>query len=84
MPAKATLSTKGQIVLPKEIRTRHGWGAGTVLELTDLGDRIVLQAVGEAPRTTVDDLIGCLPYAGPKRTLEDMEAAIARGARADR
>lgn len=31
--ATTRLSTKGQLILPKELRDRHGWEAGTVLEL---------------------------------------------------
>ncbi len=32
------------------------------------------------PETTLDDLVGCAGYKGPTRSLEEMEAAIARGA----
>ena len=31
------LSTKGQLIIPKEIRERHGWGPGSELEIEDHG-----------------------------------------------
>jgi AbrB family looped-hinge helix DNA binding protein len=76
-----TLSTKGQIIIPKEIRQRHGWGPGLALEVLEQGDSVVLRPVRTLPRTTVEDLLGCLPYGGPPKTLEEMEAGIAEGAR---
>lgn len=79
-----TLSTKGQIIIPKEIRERHGWGPGLSLEVVEQGDSILLRPVRALPRTTVDDLLGCLPYHGRPKTLEEMEAGIAKGARKSR
>lgn len=79
-----TLSTKGQIIIPKEIRERRGWGAGLSLEVVEEGDNLILRPVRAPRRTTVDDLLGCLPYQGRPKTLEEMEAGIARGARKSR
>jgi AbrB family looped-hinge helix DNA binding protein len=79
--ADTTVSTKGQVVIPKEIRERLGWEPGTSLEVEDRGDRVVLRRVRRAPRTTIDDLRGCLPYNGPPKTVEEMDEGIARGAR---
>lgn len=79
--ARVRLSTKGQLIIPKAIREPRGWGEGTELELEEEGDRVVLRAVRPLT-TTVDDLLGCLPYRGPPKTLAQMEAGIARGARA--
>jgi AbrB family looped-hinge helix DNA binding protein len=75
------LSTKGQLVIPKEIRERHGWGAGVELEIEDWGDRVIVRQAGEVPETSLEDLIGCAGYTGPPRSLEEMEAGIAEGAR---
>jgi hypothetical protein len=33
------------------------------------------------PRTTLEDIIGCVKYEGPTKTLDEMEAGIAEGAR---
>src|SRR5438045_1320471 len=67
--AMTVLSTKGQVIIPKEIRERHGWRPGTVLEIVEHGDSIVIRAHEEVPRTTLDDVLGCLRYRGPAKTL---------------
>ncbi len=79
-----TLSTKGQIIIPKEVRRQHGWDAGLVLELVEQEDGIVLRPLRAFPRTTVDDVLGCLAYKGPRKTLADMDAGIAKGAKKSR
>jgi AbrB family looped-hinge helix DNA binding protein len=78
------LSTKGQLIIPKEIRDRHGWTPGIELALEDHGDHVVLRQVESLPKTTLADVLGCMKYQGPTRTLEDMEDAIAQGARDSR
>lgn len=78
------LSTKGQLIIPKDIRDRHGWIAGVQLEIEDLGDHVVLRSSKSLPKTTLDDIVGCLKYEGPAKTLEEMEAGIAEGARQSR
>lgn len=75
-----TLSTKGQLIIPKEIRRRQGWKAGSELVIEDRGDHVEIRLAGEVARTSLKEVIGCTGYRGPRRSLEDMEAAIARGA----
>jgi AbrB family looped-hinge helix DNA binding protein len=70
------LSTKGQVVLPKEIRDTLGICSGTELEV-EVRDGVVL--LRPIRVTTVDDLLGMLQWAGPAKTLEEMEEAIASG-----
>jgi len=79
--ATTRLSTKGQLIIPKEMRERHGWDSGTELELEDRGDSIIIRPVLEVERTTVDEVIGCLRHEGRPKTLQDMEDAITKGAR---
>ena len=78
------LSTKGQLIIPKDIRIRHGWREGTKLEVEDRGDAVLIRAHVDVPRTTLADVLGCLRYAGPAKTLEEMERAVARVARESR
>jgi len=78
---KTTLSTKGQIVIPKGIRERHGWIPGSAIELEELDDGVVLRLNRRFPRTTIGNLLGCVTYAGPAKTLEEMDQGIAEGAR---
>ncbi len=72
------LSTKGQLIIPKSIRDRHGWSAGTELVVEDHATHVVLRSVPEVPETRLDDLVGCTGYTGPRRSLEEMEEGIAR------
>lgn len=81
MTAKTTLSTKGQVVIPREVRERHGWSAGAVFWVEDRGDHVVLRAIPEVPESTLEEVVGATGYAGPRKSLEEMDAAIAEGAR---
>jgi AbrB family looped-hinge helix DNA binding protein len=75
------LSTKGQLVVPKEIRERHGWADGMELLLEDQDDSVILRPVRRFPETALEDLVGCTGYKGPAKSLEEMEKGIASGAR---
>ncbi len=78
------LSSKGQVIIPKPIRDAQGLEPGMDLEFEDHGDHIVIRPIAEAPPTTVDDVLGILPWHGRPKTLEEMDEGIARGARARR
>lgn len=71
-----TLSTKGQVILPAEIRRRRRWGAGTKLVVEDTPDGVVLKQAPHFAPTKIEDVFGCLPYKGPPRTIEEMDASI--------
>jgi hypothetical protein len=47
-------------------------------------DESILRSSKSLPKTTLDDILGCLKYEGPAKTLEEMEAGIAEGARQNR
>lgn len=80
--ATTRLSTKGQLIIPKEIRERHGWVPGAELEVEDRGDHVELRLAEEDfPETSLEDLIGCTGYQGPAYSVEEMNAAIAEAAR---
>jgi len=75
------LSSKGQIVIPKAIRAAHQWEAGQKLELIDTGDGILLRPEKPFPQTSIEAVAGILKYTGKPKSLEDMEAAIKKGAK---
>jgi AbrB family looped-hinge helix DNA binding protein len=79
--ARTRLSSKGQVIIPKQVRERHGWGAGVELEVEDRGDAVMLRAVQPFPRMTIDEVRGCLKYTGPRVTLEQMDKAVLAEAR---
>jgi AbrB family looped-hinge helix DNA binding protein len=71
------VSTKGQVILPKAIRQRRHWESGTRLTVEDTAEGVLLKAAPLFAPTRVEDVYGCLPHAGPPKTLEDMDAGIA-------
>jgi AbrB family looped-hinge helix DNA binding protein len=75
------LSTKGQLIIPREIRSKKGWRAGTELLVEDHGAFVSLRRPQTQPAADLDDLVGCTGYRGPARTLANMQAAIAKGAK---
>ncbi len=75
--AATTVSTKGQVILPKAIRERRHWGAGTRLVVEDTPDGVLLKAAPVFAPTRPEDVAGILAYDGPAKTLEEMEAGIA-------
>ncbi len=75
------LSTKGQVILPKAIRQRRHWDAGTRLVVEDTAGGVLLRTEAWFPRTDPKDVFGSLTYAGPPKTLREMAAGIAAEAK---
>jgi len=77
-----TVSTKGQVILPKVIRDQLHWDAGTRLVVEHSGDGVLLKPVTTvfAP-TRPEDVFGCLPVEGGPRSVEQMDAGIDAEAR---
>ena len=71
-----TVSTKGQVILPKAIRDRRNWPAGTRLVVEETPDGVLLKAAPVFAPTRPEDVAGMLAYCGPPKTLEEMDAAI--------
>lgn len=79
--ATTRLSTKGQIILPKSVREAGRWEPGTEFDVSARDGGVFLSPKPIGKRYTLDDLIGCLPYKGPPKTLEDMERGLEEGVR---
>lgn len=81
MPATAkattTISTKGQVILPKAIRERHKWGAGTRLVVEETPEGVLLKPAPLFKPTRHEDVAGMLAYKGPPKTIEEMDSGIA-------
>jgi AbrB family looped-hinge helix DNA binding protein len=75
-----TVSTKGQVILPKVIREQRHWPAGTELVVEDTPEGVLLKAKPAFAPTRPKDVFGSLPFKGAK-TLADMEAGIAAEAK---
>ena len=72
------LSTKGQIILPKNIRTSRAWGPGTEFTVEETGDGILLRPAGRFPDSHLDEVAGCLRSRRKSKTPAQMRAAIRR------
>jgi AbrB family looped-hinge helix DNA binding protein len=70
------LSTKGQVILPKSIRLRRHWDAGTRLIVEDTADGVVLKAAAVFEPARPDEVFGSLKISGPPKTLEEMDAGV--------
>jgi len=71
-----TVSTKGQIILPKAIRQRRNWAPGTRLVVEDTPDGVLLRAAPVFAPTRTEEVAGMLGYRGRPKTTEEMDAAI--------
>jgi AbrB family looped-hinge helix DNA binding protein len=74
--AATTVSTKGQVILPKAIRERRGWRPGTRLVVEDTPEGVLLKPAPLFPPTRPEDVFGILKYSGPPKTIEEMDEAI--------
>ena len=74
--ATITLSSKGQIVIPKEIRDQLHWHAGTQITLFSNASGVTLKAVPKKTGHRLEDLIGMLKHEGPPLSTEDLCAPV--------
>ena len=72
------LSTKGQIVLPKTIRTSRAWGPGTEFTVEETSAGILLRPAVPFPETDLDQVVGCLRSKRTLKTPAQMRAAVER------
>ena len=70
------LSSKGQVIIPKAIRSNHQWKSGQELVVIETDDGILLKPVTKFSETSLDDVAGCLPHHGPPLSIQDMDQAI--------
>jgi len=75
------LSSKGQVIIPKPLRTAHHWETGQELVVIDVGDGILLKPKTPFPESSINDVASCLKFKGKTKTLDDMEQAIRKGVR---
>ena len=78
------LSSKGQVIIPKSVRSAHRWEAGQELVVVDVGDGILLKPKAPFEESTLEEVAGCLHFEGKAKTLDEMDAAITAGIQEDR
>jgi antitoxin PrlF len=71
------VSSKGQIVLPAEMRRRLGMGAGAKVEVLEEADGLKLRLIRSVLTSDVTELAGLVkaPTRGVRRQLEDFDPA---------
>lgn len=77
---QTTLSSKGQIVIPQQIRQHHGWRPGISFTIIDSDNTLILQPIITKSTTKLEDVIGCAGYHGKKKSQADMDAGILKEA----
>jgi AbrB family looped-hinge helix DNA binding protein len=76
-----TVSSKGQVILPKAIREQRRWPAGTELIVEDSPDGVLLKQKPVFAPTRPEDVFGSLRYRGPAKSIAEMDAGIATEAK---
>lgn len=71
------LSSKGQLVLPAAMRNAHRWGPGDEFVVEEVPEGLLLRPRKPFPASRLDEVAGCLHYAGPPKSIEEMDAGIA-------
>lgn len=74
-----TISTKGQVIIPKAIRETMKISPGTELYVVEVADGILLKPKKPIATATLDELMAFRPYSGPAKSLEEMEEGIRQG-----
>lgn len=79
--ATTTLSTKGQVILPKAIRDRKGWEAGKQLIVEETQDAVILRAARPFAPTKPEEVFGSLSHHGKRLSDRDIEKALRAAAK---
>lgn len=81
MNAKTTLSAKGQVVIPKDIRDALGLKQGQPFDVVRTGSGILLRPSVEKSGRSFDEITARIreiapPWHGPALSVEEMDAAV--------
>lgn len=71
------LSSRGQVVLPKQVREAHHWAPGQEFEIVETEDGILLRPRSPFPETTFEEVRGVTDYDGPRIPSDHMSGAEA-------
>ena len=80
-PLTTTVSTKGQVILPKAIRRALRWVAGTPLLVENTSEGVLLKPEPVFSETRPEDVFGSVTFDGPPKSLQEMRAGVLAEAR---
>ena len=69
------LSSKGQVIIPKDVRRRKRWKPGQELDVIETQDGIVLRPRKVFPVTSIEDLGKSLQYRGPRIPTDQLNSS---------
>ena len=78
---KTSVSTKGQVVLPKAIRDRPGWGPGAELIVEVRPEGVLLRRAPKAGATRYEEVRGSLGPVDRVVSIEEMHEGVLEEAR---
>lgn len=78
------LSSRGQVVLPKQVREAHRWAPGQEFEIVETEAGILLRPRSPFPETTFDEVRGVTGYDGPRVSTDQLTGAEALRRKATR
>ncbi len=76
------MSSKGQVVIPKTVRDRHGWSDGTPFDIVETPQGILLRPRPALKKgsLSLDEVLtrirARVKYTGPLVTIEEMNTSI--------
>ena len=81
MNARTTMSAKGQVVIPKDVRDALGLRPGQALDVTQTAGGVMLRPVAQKSGRSFEDITAEIrarlkKYEGPPVSIEDMNAAV--------
>ena len=80
MNAKTTLSAKGQVVIPKDVRDQLGLTVGQSLDVVRMGNGVLIRPTHNKSGRTFDEILADIRsiyrHEGPPVSIEDMNQSI--------
>lgn len=74
-----SVSSKGQVVIPLEVRRRLGMSPGTKLELREVGGEVRLRPAQRPGKTaTLESALGLAKHKGRAISVEQMDEGVRR------
>lgn len=71
-----TLSSCGEVAIPKTLRESRHWHAGTSFVVEEVPQGILLKPVSTFTPSRLQDVMGCTAYRGRALSQADVDAAL--------